>query len=129
MQLPLTSSAAARVVTERSAFIVWLDRNRSSFLPLQQAPRVSQLEEGSVPFIYPLSIIPLFTNCAPWVLSGDLKPGLDAAHMLKDLRVALAEAQGRLSLPGAALTTQLFEQLVKDHARLGNHALNKAYAS
>lgn len=69
------------------------------------------------------------SNYAPRVLSGDLKPGFDAAHMLKDLRIALAEAQGRLNLPGTALTTQLFERLVKDHAGLGNHALVKAYTS
>lgn len=69
------------------------------------------------------------SNYAPRVLSGDLKPGFDAAHMLKDLRIALTEVDGLLNLPGTALTTQLFERLVNNHAGLGNHALIKAYTS
>ena len=67
------------------------------------------------------------SNYAPRLMSGDLKPGFDAAHMLKDLKIALKEAAGHCSLPGTETTTELFEQLVTLHKGVGNHALIKAY--
>jgi 3-hydroxyisobutyrate dehydrogenase len=66
-------------------------------------------------------------NYAPRLLAGDLKPGFDAAHMLKDLRIALASGSDTVSLPGTELATTLFERLVAEHPGLGNHALKKAY--
>lgn len=69
------------------------------------------------------------SNYAPRVLSGDLKPGFDAAHMLKDLRIALAECRESLELPGTEKTTQLFQRLVELYPGLGNHALIKSYSS
>ena len=67
------------------------------------------------------------SNYAPRLLAGDLKPGFDAAHMLKDLKIALQTASGRCELPGLATTAALFEKLVATRSGVGNHALMEAY--
>lgn len=67
------------------------------------------------------------SNYAPRLLAGDLKPGFSAAHMLKDLKIALDSASGRCELPGLATTAALFEKLVAAHSGVGNHALIEAY--
>jgi 3-hydroxyisobutyrate dehydrogenase len=69
-----------------------------------------------------------FSNYAPRIITGDLKPGFAAVHMLKDLKIALSERPDLLHLPGTETTIQLFEELVEKHPGLGNHALVKAYA-
>jgi len=69
-----------------------------------------------------------FSNYAPRVISGDLKPGFDAAHMLKDLKIAVSERPELLHMPGTETTIKLFEKLVGSYPGLGNHALVKAYA-
>lgn len=68
-------------------------------------------------------------NYAPRVLRGDLKPGFSAAHMLKDLRIALAEgASIGTELPGTELVAGLFEVLAAIPGEdLGNHALKRVY--
>jgi 3-hydroxyisobutyrate dehydrogenase len=67
-------------------------------------------------------------NYAPRLLSGDFAPGFDAAHMLKDLRIA-REMWGddKARLPGLETTITLFEELVERHKGVGNHALMKRY--
>lgn len=67
------------------------------------------------------------SNYAPRVFKGDLAPGFSAAHMLKDLRIALSEASERCQLPGTVLSAQLFEKLTKVSREFGNHALLKVY--
>ena len=67
------------------------------------------------------------SNYAPRLLAGDLKPGFDAAHMLKDLKIALKTAAGECDLPGLQTTTALFERLVAVRKGVGNHALMEAY--
>lgn len=66
-------------------------------------------------------------NYAPRVLAGDLKPGFFARDMLKDLRIALREAEKLgVELPGSQVVKQLYEDLCDgDGATLGNHALIK----
>ena len=67
------------------------------------------------------------SNYAPRVLQGDFKPGFSAAHMLKDLKIALSEVKSPLSLPATEAVTESFERLVERHGRVGNHALLKSY--
>lgn len=67
------------------------------------------------------------SNFAPRLLQNDLKPGFSAAHMLKDLKIALSEVKGPLSLPATQAATASFQQLVDKHRGVGNHALLKAY--
>lgn len=69
------------------------------------------------------------SNYAPRLVAGDVKPGFSAAHMLKDLRIALAEADSGCKLLGTETATKLFEQLAAIPEDLGNHALIRAYRS
>jgi 3-hydroxyisobutyrate dehydrogenase len=69
------------------------------------------------------------SNYAPRLLAGDVKPGFSAAHMLKDLRIALTEADSGCKLLGTETATKLFEQLAAIPEDLGNHALIRAYRS
>ncbi|MBN8547738.1 MAG: NAD(P)-dependent oxidoreductase [Deltaproteobacteria bacterium] len=69
------------------------------------------------------------SNYAPRILSGDLKPGFFAKHMLKDLQIVLEESRALgLSLPGANLMKELYQSLCEGPgAELGNHALIELY--
>ncbi|AEJ23213.1 3-hydroxyisobutyrate dehydrogenase related beta-hydroxyacid dehydrogenase [Weissella koreensis KACC 15510] len=59
-------------------------------------------------------------NYGPRILSGDFKPGFYAKHLLKDLRIALDEAEKlKLALPMTALAETLYEKLV-DEKQLGD---------
>jgi 3-hydroxyisobutyrate dehydrogenase len=69
------------------------------------------------------------SNYAPRLLAGDVKPGFSAAHMLKDLKIALAEVDSACRLLGTETAAQLFEQLAAIPEDLGNHALIRAYRS
>ena len=52
------------------------------------------------------------TNYGPRMLSGDFAPGFTVDHFVKDMGIALAEAERmRLSLPGLALAKQLYVAL------------------
>ena len=52
------------------------------------------------------------TNLLPRVLKGDLEPGFYVEHFIKDMGIALAEAEAmNLALPGLALAKQLYQAL------------------
>lgn len=59
-------------------------------------------------------------NYGPRILKGDFQPGFYAKHLLKDLRIALDEAEKmNLALPATALAETLYEKLV-DEKHLGD---------
>lgn len=67
-------------------------------------------------------------NYAPRLLAGDFAPGFDAAHMLKDLRIARETwGEDKAALPGLDTAIVLFEELVQQHKGVGNHGLIKRY--
>ena len=66
------------------------------------------------------------------IINGDFAPGFFIEHFVKDLGIALAEAQRmKLELPGLALARKLYLSLVEQghHARLGTQALYKYYGN
>ncbi len=69
-------------------------------------------------------------NLAPRMLAGDFAPGFTVEHFVKDLEIALREAERmQLALPGLGLAKQLYERLVAlGHARSGTQALVLALA-
>jgi 3-hydroxyisobutyrate dehydrogenase len=69
-------------------------------------------------------------NLAPRMLAGDFRPGFYVEHFVKDMEIALREAERmKLDLPGLALARQLYERLVAlGHARSGTQALVLALA-
>ena len=71
------------------------------------------------------------SNLGPRMLAGDYAPGFYVEHFLKDLRMALAEAERmHLALPGLALAHQLYVALeAQGHAKSGTQALVLALAS
>ncbi len=70
------------------------------------------------------------SNLGPRVIAGNFDPGFFVEHFLKDMRIALDEAQRmQLKLPGLALAKELYQKLADDgHARKGTHALMIALA-
>lgn len=70
-------------------------------------------------------------NYGPRMLSGDFAPGFIVDHFVKDMGIALAEAERmQLSLPGLALAKQLYVALQAQGAgRRGTHSLVLAIAS
>jgi 3-hydroxyisobutyrate dehydrogenase len=64
-------------------------------------------------------------NLAPRVLKGDFAPGFIVEHFIKDMGIALAEAQRMgLAMPGLALVHQLYIALqAQGHGRRGTQAL------
>ena len=64
-------------------------------------------------------------NLAPRILKGNFEPGFLVEHFVKDMSIALAEAQRmRLALPGLALVHQLYVALqAQGHGRRGTQAL------
>jgi len=71
------------------------------------------------------------TNYAPRMLSGDFEPGFVVEHFVKDMGIALAEAQRmKLSMPGLALAEQLYVALMaQGKGRKGTHSLILALAA
>jgi len=69
-------------------------------------------------------------NLAPRMLAGDFRPGFYVEHFVKDMEIALREAERmHLVLPGLALAKQLYERLARaGHARSGTQALLLALA-
>jgi 3-hydroxyisobutyrate dehydrogenase len=69
-------------------------------------------------------------NLAPRMLAGDFSPGFYVEHFVKDMEIALREAERmKLSLPGLALAKLLYERLVAlGRARSGTQALILALA-
>jgi len=64
---------------------------------------------------------------APRILRGDLEPGFYIEHFVKDLDIALREAERmQLKLPGLQMAEKLYKQLVENgNGRLGTQALIK----
>ena len=64
-------------------------------------------------------------NLAPRVLKGNFEPGFIVEHFIKDMGIALSEAQHMgLAMPGLALVHQLYLALkAQGHGRRGTHAL------
>ena len=63
------------------------------------------------------------------IIIGDFAPGFYIEHFIKDLGIALAEAQRmQIDLPALALARKLYEGLAQQgHGRLGTQALFKHY--
>jgi 3-hydroxyisobutyrate dehydrogenase len=64
-------------------------------------------------------------NLVPRILKGDFEPGFIVEHFVKDMGIALAEAQRMgLAMPGLALVHQLYLALqAQGHGRRGTQAL------
>ena len=71
------------------------------------------------------------SNLGPRIIAGNFDPGFFVEHFIKDMRIALDEADRMgLSLPGLALAKQLYLALqAQGHGRDGTHALQLALAS
>lgn len=69
------------------------------------------------------------SNLAPRMLSGDFAPGFYIKHFIKDMKIALEEAERmNLPLPGLALAKQLYEELAQaGEENSGTQALYKRY--
>ena len=66
------------------------------------------------------------------MLAGDFAPGFFVDHFVKDMGIALGEAQASMSLalPGLALAEQLYVALqAQGHGRNGTQSLILALAS
>lgn len=73
----------------------------------------------------------LLNNLGPRMVKGDYAAGFYVHHFIKDLGIALAEAeQMKLKLPGLALAKQLYDRLsAQGHAQDGTQALYRLYAA
>ncbi|MBO0585957.1 NAD(P)-dependent oxidoreductase [Sporosarcina sp. E16_8] len=69
------------------------------------------------------------SNLAPRMLDGDFEPGFYVKHFLKDINIALTEAEAmQLSLPGLELAREMYEKLVeKGFGEKGTQVLYKNY--
>ncbi|ENQ3078808.1 NAD(P)-dependent oxidoreductase [Bacillus cereus] len=69
------------------------------------------------------------SNLAPRMLQGDFEPGFYVKHFIKDMNIALAEAEELgLSAPGLTLARELYEQLMQNgEENSGTQALYKQY--
>jgi 3-hydroxyisobutyrate dehydrogenase len=69
------------------------------------------------------------SNYGPRILASDLAPGFYVKHFIKDLRIALAEAEAAgIDLPGLELADRLYERLAAEGgAELGTQALWQLY--
>jgi len=67
----------------------------------------------------------------PRILARNFEPGFYVEHFIKDMGIALAEAERmNISLPGLALAKQLYESVrALGYARKGTHALTLALES
>lgn len=70
-------------------------------------------------------------NLGPRILAGDFAPGFFVEHFIKDMGIALGEAERLgLSLPGLTLAQLLYRAVqAQGHGRSGTHALQLALAS
>ena len=69
------------------------------------------------------------SNLAPRMISGDLEPGFYIKHFMKDMKIALEEAEKMdLQLPGLQLAKDLYSTLVENgFENKGTQALFKYY--
>lgn len=67
------------------------------------------------------------SNLAPKMLKGDFEPGFYIKHFLKDMKIALEEAERmNMELPGVSLSYSLYEKLAKrGEENKGTQALYK----
>ncbi len=70
-------------------------------------------------------------NLGPRIIANNFDPGFFVAHFIKDMRIALDEADRMgLALPGLALAKQLYLAVqAQGHGRDGTHALQLALAA
>ncbi len=70
------------------------------------------------------------SNLGPRIIQGDFAPGFFVEHFIKDMAIALAEAERmKLALPGLSLAKQLYVALsAQGHAKSGTQALLLALA-
>ncbi len=70
------------------------------------------------------------SNLGPRIIAGNFEPGFYVEHFVKDMRIALAEADRMgLQLPGLTLVEQLYAAMVdQGRGRLGTQALILALA-
>lgn len=71
------------------------------------------------------------TNLAPRILQNNFDPGFYVDHFVKDLTIALTEANSMgLDLPGLKLAKKLYEELRQQgFGQFGTHALQKSVAA
>lgn len=69
------------------------------------------------------------SNLAPRILKGDYEPGFYVKHFLKDMDIALTEAEMmELSLPGLKLARQMYDRLIqRGFGEKGTQVLYKSY--
>ena len=69
------------------------------------------------------------SNLAPRMLQGDFEPGFYVKHFLKDMNIALKEAEAmQLALPGLQLARDMYDKLVQQgDSDKGTQALYKSY--
>ncbi|BAK17601.1 3-hydroxyisobutyrate dehydrogenase [Solibacillus silvestris StLB046] len=69
------------------------------------------------------------SNLAPRMLKGNLEPGFYIKHIIKDIKIALDEAERmNLQLPGLALAKSMYDQLLAEgYGDNGTQALIKYY--
>ncbi|NWN94754.1 MAG: NAD(P)-dependent oxidoreductase, partial [Bacillus sp. (in: Bacteria)] len=70
------------------------------------------------------------SNLVPRMLAGDYSPGFFIKHFIKDMKIALDEAEKMgLDLPGLALSKKLYEELAaKGEENSGTQALIKYWS-
>ncbi len=70
-------------------------------------------------------------HLGPRIIANDFAPGFFVEHFVKDMGIALHEAQRMgLALPGLALAQQLYTSVIaQGHGRAGTHALQLALAA
>ncbi|WP_336823427.1 NAD(P)-dependent oxidoreductase [Sporosarcina sp. USHLN248] len=69
------------------------------------------------------------SNLSPRMLKGDFEPGFFVKHFLKDMKIALKEAEEMsLPLPGLRLAKEMYEELVNDgYGDKGTQVLFQSY--
>lgn len=69
------------------------------------------------------------SNLAPRMLKGNLEPGFYIKHIIKDMKIALDEAERmNLQLPGLSLAKSMYDQLLEEgYGDNGTQALIKYY--
>ncbi|MBM7664980.1 3-hydroxyisobutyrate dehydrogenase [Solibacillus kalamii] len=69
------------------------------------------------------------SNLAPRMLKGNLEPGFYIKHIIKDIKIALDEAERmNLQLPGLTLAKSMYDQLLAEgYGDNGTQALIKCY--
>ena len=70
------------------------------------------------------------SNLGPRIIDNQFDPGFFVEHFVKDMKIALQEAQQMgLEMPGLQLAQELYQEVVSNgHARLGTHALQLSLA-